>query len=297
MPGIEHEAVVEILHRDPQIVALLLGRAGVELPSGSHAVMADSNLSARDPSTLISDNVMVFEGLDHKVAVIAEVQKARPDRTRRLSWPAYVCNARVMHGCDVILLVFALTREAALGSGRTIQTGHPGFDLTPLVSGHGRLPSWGGGPVYGPQLTMLSIISGDLDLTVHEARMFALRSIADAPGELRAGYTRLIRALVPDSARASLEELMKTVLKDEFVDGLLDQGRSEGRIEGRSEGRSEGRIEEAARIVLRILAARGLAVSADVREQVLRCADTSQLEAWADRAATASSIEEIFGTE
>ena len=263
---------------------MLLGGAGMKLPSGAHAVAADSNLSAREPSTLISDNVLVFEGMNRKVAVIAEVQKRRPDSTRRLSWPAYVCNARVLHGCDVILLVFALTRAAALGSARTVQTGHPGFDLTPLVSGHGRLPS-PGGALYGAQLTMLNIITGDLDLTSHEARMFALRTIADGPAELRPGYTRLIRSLVPESSRASLEELMKTVLRDDFVDGLLDQGRAEGLVKG------EGRI------VLRILAARGLPVSGEVRDRITTCTDTDQLEAWADRAATADSIEEIFGTD
>jgi hypothetical protein len=280
MPGIEHEAVVEILHRDPHIAAMLLGRAGVRLPSGAHAVVAESNLSAREPSTLISDNVLIFEGMTSKIAVIAEVQKHRPDRTRRLSWPAYVCNARIVHGCDVILLVFALTRAAALGSARTIRTGHPGFDLTPLVSGYGQLPG-PGGAIYGAQLTMLNIITGDLDLTNHEARMFALRTIADGPAELRPGYTRLIRALTPEAARASLEELMKTVLKDDFVDGLLDQGRAEG----------EGRI------VLRILAARGLPVTDQIRDRITACTDTDRLEAWADRAVTADSIEEIFGAD
>jgi hypothetical protein len=78
MPGIEHEAVVEILHRDPQIAAMLLGRAGVKLPSGAHAVAADSNLSAREPSTLISDNVLVFEGMDR-------VQRPGAARLRRHS--------------------------------------------------------------------------------------------------------------------------------------------------------------------------------------------------------------------
>jgi hypothetical protein len=37
-------------------------------------------------------------------------------------------------------------------------------------------------------------------------------------------------------------------------------------------------------------------VPADVREQVLSCTDISQLDIWADRAATAASIEEVFGT-
>jgi hypothetical protein len=111
--------------------------------------------------------------------------------------------------------------------------------------------------------------------------MFALRTIADGPAELRPGYTRLIRSLVPKSARVSLEELMKTVLRDDFVDGLLDQGRADGER----------------RIILRILTARGLPLSDEIRDRVATCTDTDQLEAWADRAATADSVEEIFGVD
>jgi hypothetical protein len=76
--------------------------------------------------------------------------------------------------------------------------------------------------------------------------------------------------------------------KDEFVDGLLAEGAAMGRAKGMAEG--------AARGLLRVLAARGLDVPADVREQVLSCTDISQLDIWTDRAVTAVSIEEVFGT-
>ncbi len=49
-------------------------------------------------------------------------------------------------------------------------------------------------------------------------------------------------------------------------------------------------------MLLRILAARGFAVPGDVRERVLSCGDTAQLEAWGDLAAAAQSLEEIFGS-
>jgi hypothetical protein len=38
----------------------------------------------------------------------------------------------------------------------------------------------------------------------------------------------------------------------------------------------------------------GFAVPDEVRERVVGCTDTDQLEAWADRAVTASSITDIF---
>jgi hypothetical protein len=72
---------------------------------------------------------------------------------------------------------------------------------------------------------------------------------------------------------------MTTVFpRDDFIDGLLDQGRAEGE----------------AKMLLRVLAARGLAVTDDVRERVVGCTDTGRLETWADRAVTASSITEVF---
>jgi hypothetical protein len=162
---------------------------------------------------------------------------------------------------------------------------HPGFDLVPLVRGPGTLPH-PGHPLYGPQLTVLNILTGDLDLTNHAVRMFVLLAIAEAPAELREGYTRIIRAVTPESARAALEELMMTHLKDDFVDGFLDQGRAEGMAQGMAKGEAQ--------ILLRIMAARGLSIPEHIRALVAACTDTARLEAWADRAATATSMDDIF---
>jgi hypothetical protein len=83
------------------------------------------------------------------------------------------------------------------------------------------------------------------------------------------------------AARQALEALMTTApFKNAFVDRLLAEGEAKGE----------------ARLLLRVLAARRLHVSAEIRERVLSCADTSQLEAWADRAATAATVDEVFGS-
>ena len=75
---------------------------------------------------------------------------------------------------------------------------------------------------------------------------------------------------------------MMTHLKDAFVDGLLDQGRAEGRCRRRGAP------------VLRIMTARGLDIPEHVRVRVAECTDTAILEAWADRAATATSVADVF---
>jgi hypothetical protein len=79
---------------------------------------------------------------------------------------------------------------------------------------------------------------------------------------------------------------MMTHLKDEFVDGFLAQGRTEGMAQGMAKGEAQ--------MLLRIMAARGLDIPEHIRARVAECADTDRLEAWADRAATATSLVDIF---
>jgi hypothetical protein len=66
---------------------------------------------------------------------------------------------------------------------------------------------------------------------------------------------------------------MKTVLKDDFVDGLLNQGRAE--------------------MLLEFLEMR-FSVPGDIRKRVERCADEDQIKTWAKRVPTATSLDEVF---
>ena len=77
----------------------------------------------------------------------------------------------------------------------------------------------------------------------------------------------------PESARAALEELMMTHLKDELIDGFLDQGRAEGMVQGEAQGMAKGE----AQMLLRIMAARGLTIPEDIRGRVANCEDTARL--------------------
>ena len=47
--------------------------------------------------------------------------------------------------------------------------------------------------------------------------------------------------------------------------------------------------------MLRVLTARGLQLPAEIRDRVLSCTDTAQLEVWGDRAATANTLDDVFG--
>ena len=92
---------------------------------------------------------------------------------------------------------------------------------------------------------------------------------------------------------------MATVFKNEFLDTLQAEaearGSARGEARGLARGEARGEATGRARMILQILAARNIGVPAETRDQVLACTDIGQLDAWGSKAATAQSVEEIFG--
>jgi hypothetical protein len=318
MPKLRHEAVVEIMQNEPELVLRLLVCAGVHLRFGprAKATAADSDLSDRDAAdggwvlTLLSDNIFVFTDAGAKLAVVAEVQTGPPGKSRSLSWPAYAANARARHKCDSILMVFATNPNAARGSAKVIPTGHPGWDLAPLVCGIGRMPGTPPeGGRFAAELVLLHIITGELTLGSHDSRMFALAAVKSAPLPRRLRYARYIRALAPSRARKPLEELMTTVLKDDFMDGLiaeglqkgiekgiekgLQKGIEKGLRKGLKKGLEKGSLQKAQQMMLQLLDKR-FSVPDDIRKRIETCTDTAAMDTWFDRAITATSLDEVF---
>ncbi|MEM9462299.1 MAG: hypothetical protein AAGF11_49560 [Myxococcota bacterium] len=58
---------------------------------------------------------------------------------------------------------------------------------------------------------------------------------------------------------------------------------------------SEGRAEGEAKALLLVLESRGLVVSDEARARITACTDIEQLDAWLSRAASADSVDAIFG--
>ena len=77
---------------------------------------------------------------------------------------------------------------------------------------------------------------------------------------------------------------MEDRFKDPFIDRFLE------------EGKQEGRTDSATRVLLTILAARGIAIPEQAHARIAECADPDQLESWATRAATSSTIDDVFAS-
>jgi hypothetical protein len=318
MPGIAHEAPVELLRHNPLLAAALLSGTGVTVPADGPAVMAAGDLSSTLPAELRADAVVVLGapdsarvgrgvaregraarsgGRDGRLAVVVEVQMA-PDDGKRRVWPAYLTLARAQHDCPAVLVVICPGRTTGRWARRPIRTGHPGFDLVPLVidAGNTPLPGSSGAVGASPELAVLAAFTGAADLEQDVGRRLVLGAIAaaDLDADRLETYTHLIRAVASAGARSALEALMTTAFKDDFIDRIKAEGRAEGEAMGRAVGRAEGEARGKAGMLLRILAARGFEVPEAVRELVLSCTDLGQLEAWGEKAATATALEDVF---
>ena len=233
------------------------------------------------------------------LAVIIEPQ-LRDSETKRFSWPVYVTTARRLAGCPAAVLVVICPDPAEAAKCRQlIRTGHPGFDLAPIVIDSNAPPGFDG--AGGPYLTLFAASVGGIDLASETGARAVLDAMSDpviSEAE-RLQLTIIIMRLASDAARQSLEAMMHTSEYEKtFVEELRDQGKAEGHVEGKAEGlvegKAEGLVEGEARSVLRILDARRLAPSEEQRQRVISCTDAAQLDLWLDRAITADTVDAIF---
>jgi predicted transposase/invertase (TIGR01784 family) len=98
--------------------------------------------------------------------------------------------------------------------------------------------------------------------------------VAAAPGPEKLRHT-LLRELGPKAEEAYMTH--------------VEIWKAEGEAKGRTEGEAKG--------VLTVLRARGLTVDDAIRDRVLACRDLPTLERWLVRAATATSVDDVFAAD
>jgi hypothetical protein len=149
-----------------------------------------ADLTIPVPAELRADAVVLLESEVGKLAVITEVQLRR-DEDKQFTWPLYLAQVRAAHRCDAALLVICPDPRIAGSCRATISTGHPGFDLTPLVIDATTTPdpAMASAGVAVPELVVLAVLTGALDLGQDSARRLVLASLASLDESRRASYT------------------------------------------------------------------------------------------------------------
>ena len=190
-----------------------------------------------------------------------------------------------------MLVVICWDPREAARCRRVIPTGHPGFDLYPIVIDPRTFPSW---EDAGPYLTILAGATKAIDLGTARGRDAVLTAIEQtgASHADTAALSTIILAVADAAARAELEALMASPkFHSTFIDGLLQQGEEKGREKGLEQGAVNSKIED----LVKVIQARGLELTKDQLNLVTSCADLSQLATWFDLALDAKTTDEIFG--
>ncbi|CCK59084.1 Conserved protein of unknown function [Mycobacterium canettii CIPT 140070017] len=289
VPSHLHEMLVELFtHRPVLAVELLADAHGVRLPEFVSARTEPGELTDTAPTEYRADRVIVLSGTAAPVgAIVLEVQLARDD-DKRWSWPVYVATLRARLRCPVTLLVICPDPRVAEWCAAAIDLGD-GNRLAPRVLGPDRIPTVTD-PVQAvaiPELAVLSAIAHGADpdpvdvLVALQAGLVAMDDVA-----LALRYHDVVLAALPEAARHTLEELMTTGTDYEWQSEFYRKRATLGRAEGRAEGEANA--------VLAVLDARGIEISEPVRARVTGCTDLDQLDTWIRRAATATTVDDLF---
>jgi hypothetical protein len=303
VPSKTHEILIQLVRNQPIMVATLLSESlNIPVPDFVEARIESAEFNHCSPIEYRADAVVSLGvGSTPKLAVVVEVQLSQDPKKRR-TWPAYLATLRDRMDCPVMLLVLCEDKNTATWCAEPIEMGHPGWTLWPLVIGPDRVPVVVDPEraVAVPELAVMSAYSHGADLEgpdVLRAFLAALEVVDEDDRHLYRDfvYTRL--------SKAAKEEL-KALMDVETYDYQSDFAKSiaadiEARIAADVEARIAADVEARgeAKTILKVLAARGVSVPEDARNRIEHCTHPATLDTWVERAATATTINDLFNSD
>ncbi|GAA0944265.1 hypothetical protein [Virgisporangium aurantiacum] len=290
----EHEALIDLIRQRPESVADLLRRQfDVKVPDFRRAVLLPADLTNVMPTEYRADAVIAFEDPDPDVeepvyAVVVEVQ-LRPLARKKYVWPVYVATVHARLECPVSILVICPDLAVAKWAAIPISTGEPGLLLELVALGPDQVPvvATEDDVVDCRELAVLSALAhgGEHPGLVLPVLVASLERFNPEDAQV---YLQLVAQALPVAARNLLEEMMGTVQVSDIEFAKTVLPRTYARL--MAEGQAEGEIQA----ILAVLKARNVEVPEFLRTRISTCTDLEQLEIWIARAATATTIDELF---
>ncbi|MFI6319153.1 hypothetical protein ACIBG8_16610 [Nonomuraea sp. NPDC050556] len=233
-------------------------------------------LNERRPVEYAADSVISVRGPDGgRRFVIVEMQNTYKEE-KFWAWAAYVGGLMGRYRCPVMLVVICLDQADADKYRRRFLPDDSCIVLAIVVVGPSELPLLRDREdvLASPELaTLAAVAHADLETAA------AVADIVVTLGDERSSiYYSYLCMHLPESMRARLEALMaKSVYEysDRFTQIFENRGRGAS--------------------LVAVMGARGMELDDVHRAQVEACTDCDQLQQWIVRAATATSVEEIFG--
>ncbi|MBA4860560.1 hypothetical protein H1V43_04035 [Streptomyces sp. PSKA54] len=284
-----HEAMHRVFQQDPGVFARAVRALGIPFDDPVSATPLPTDLTENRPLERRVDTLLRMDAADGTSFVLAVEAQGKKDPDKPASWSYYLAHLYAKYRLPPLLVVVCRDRTTASWATRHVHIGPPqwpSLTLRPLVLG----------PENVPVIDTPDAAARDIPLAVLSAILHGrdrnsdaiLNALAAALGGLQVRdqdtantFIELIAQGLGTGSAADFWRILVTVDTSFFQSPLAQGLRAEGE----------------ANALLRFLDRRGIAISDSDREHILSCSDLDTLNQWIDRAATASSIEEVFTGE
>ncbi|WP_199038863.1 hypothetical protein [Glycomyces salinus] len=295
-----HDTPLKLCRTRPGFAVELAGDLlGIAIPDHDEVLPFSESATDQEVKDLNCDNVAVCRhGGANRLGIIIEVQRGiddgRNDRStgrktggKRYSWPAYVTNVRQRLEAPTVLVLVCPDQVTADWARTPIDVGHPGFDLVPLVlapDNYPKLTEVSGTGALAEKMVVGTLIHARAP-EAKEILQAAAEELAPLPKELAARYAQYMLGQLDERPRTILEALMETETYP-YQSKLLADREARGEARGRAEGAED--------MLLTVIEARGLPITANQRHRIEQCDDLDRLKQWAKRAISAPTVEDIL---
>ncbi|HEY0138653.1 MAG TPA: hypothetical protein VGB85_31430 [Nannocystis sp.] len=277
---------------------LLRDALGVVVPPYRTLAVSGAALDQMASIEFRADLVVEFRddtGERPVMSAVVEVQ-LRIDEAKQFSWPVYATVERSRKRCETCLIVITPDAAVAAWARRPIRVG-PGMELRPLVLGPAEIPTITDleAGLANPILAVLSALThgneAEQGLPVVLVALEALGALDS--GDARVYFNTIFKTLAEPMGRALRKEFM---LRDQVPDFELspDAQAIWDILQRRRALKAQIEAHAAAKMLLRILGRRGIALSPEDVERISTCEKMEQLELWADRALNVETAAELF---
>jgi len=262
MPSPTHQALTDLFRNRPELAAEMLAETlGWPFLGFKDATLVSGDISDLNPTEYRADAVVTLTDASGAFsAIVVEVQLRR-DKDKHWTWPVYLATLRARLRCPTVLLVVCADPRTADWCTTPIDMGHPGWTLQPVVLGPEGIPlvTDAGEASLDLELAVLSVMARTDHPDWKRAAGALLTAFGTTKNQHAHDYYEIVRTLLPAAARRILEAMVTT-----------------GTYKYQSEFARRYFTEGQARAVL------------------TSCTDLALLEVWVRRAATATSVDDLF---
>ncbi len=292
MSSAEHAILVDLVRERPSLALVLLAEAGVTVPADETLEIVDATFPA-SVSDRHADLAFVLRDAASAPAlvVLLEVQlSVDPEKPNR--WLTYQVAAQDRHRCPVALLVVTTDPAVSRWARRPVAVG-PAWSFAPFVVGPEEVlrPDEVPEALRTPELVLFLTLVRQRDIDAESLRA-AARALVTVEIERASVYTDVLLAIFDEALRRILEAQQMNYTKP-----ISEWGKrhyAEGEAKGEARGEARGEAKGLAEAVLRVLQARGLAVSSEERATILACKDIDRLSRLVERAVATESVASLL---